>query len=168
MFSKTSAAPALIPYGVRFASDLIFSPSTTGSDSLLSAVSAAARHASVQGAEAGGVGVGAGAVGVSESVSVKGVVGCVDVSEVSVDGSICNCTIAVLILLKTRGTSTCSASLLPCTHDAKTALILLSNASADSSLHSAAGASVLHGSRDGSWVGVCPAVRESIVFSNSR
>ena len=166
MFSNTSAAPALIPYGVRFASDLIFSPSTTGSDSLLSAVSAAARHTSVQGT--GAAEAGAGAVGVSESVSVEGVVGCVDVSELSADGSICNCAIAVLILLSTRGTSTCSASLLPCTHDAITALILLSNASAVSSLHSAAGTSVLHGSGEGSWVGVCPAVRESIVFSNSR
>lgn len=161
MFSNTSAAPALTPYGVRFASDLIFSPSTTGSESLLSAVSAAVRHTSVQGTGRAGAGVGAGAVGVSESGSVEGVAGCVDVSA---DGSICNCAIAVLILLRTRGTSICSASLLPCTHDAITALILLSNASAVSSLHSAAVPSVLHGS----GVGVCPAVRESIVFSNSR
>jgi hypothetical protein len=168
VFSNTSAAPALIPYGVRFASDLIFSPSTTGSDSLLSAVSAAVRHASVQGAAEAEAGAGAGAVGVSEPVSVEGVAGCVDVSDVSVDGSICNCAIAVLMLPRTRGTSTCSASLLPCTHDAITALILLSNASADSSLHSAAGASVLHCSEEGPWVGECPAVRKSIVFSSSR
>lgn len=113
VFSNASATPLLMPYGVRFAKDLIFSPKTTGSDSLPSAVRAAVHHTAGErsGAEGAGAGEGEGeGIGatseVEEGVAVA-VAGWIDTStSPSAGGSICdrNLDTAVLIALRTRGT----------------------------------------------------------------